>query len=157
MNNQTFFLIVIIFVLISYLPIKFSLFCYKDNDNTTLAKNQKSQVGLTQELINDYLSETNCKENFDTMGPNTNIGNNMAFKEQQPKSKSLSDTLVPDFEPTYLDTNLNSFGYVTNEPEADKYYENRGFMNPTNGYKYADSIQWMLAHPYQTRYCDNKN
>jgi hypothetical protein len=134
------------------------------------SSNNNKQVGLTQELINDYLSETNCEENFDiienfnTMGPNTDIGNNMEFKQQQISNpsqlaNSLSNSLVPDFEPSYLNINpsLNSFGYATNNPEADRYYENRGFMNPNDGRKYADSVQWMLAHPFETRYCNNMN
>lgn len=153
MNNQTFFLIIIILVLIYNLPIKIC-------DNIISKTNRNTVVETTQDIIDDYLSETNCKENFDTGGPNTDFGNNMDFIQEKDNntsqlSYSLSETLVPDFEPSALNinTDLNSFGYATDNLEADKYYMNRGFMNPTDGYKYSDSIQWMLAHPYQTRYC----
>ena len=131
----------------------------------TNKKSKKAQQNeLTQELIGDYLTETNCKEksveNFNTMG------NNMKFNTQVSSNltdldKKLANSLVPDFEPSYLNISpgqtLNSFGYATNNQESDQYYENRGFMNPTDGHKYADSVQWMLAHPFQTRYCSNKN
>jgi hypothetical protein len=118
----------------------------------------------SQNIINEYLSENTCGEKiekFDTMGPNVNIGNNMNFKQEytqniSPLSKSLSNSLVPDFQPNYLNINpdLNSFGYATTNPQADKYYESRGYIKPKEGQEFADSVSYMLSHPYQTRYCE---
>ena len=121
----------------------------KKTPNTQL--NNKSQ-----NIINKYLNENDCKEKFSTMGPNVNIGNNMNFKQNNElKSKSL----VPDCEPNHLNINseLNSYGYATTNPDADKYYKERGYMNPTNGYNYADSVSFMLSHPYQTKYCKKQD
>ena len=88
----------------------------------------------------------------------------MAFKQQilpnpSPLSKSLSKSLVPDFEPNHLNINpdLNSYGYATTNPDASEYYKARGFINPTDGAKFADSVSYMLSHPYQTRYCEKQN
>lgn len=122
---------------------------------------KKPQTSM--EVINDYLSETKCEEGFETIVPKINMGNKMAFTTQpnllssNDLDKSLSKTLVPDFEPNYLNINsdLNSFGYATNNPEDNFYYANRGFINPIDASKYANSIQYDLAHPYQTRYCKN--
>lgn len=117
----------------------------------------------SQNIINEYLNENECdekKEKFDTMGPNVNIGNNMNFQQQiLPNSSSDLKSLVPDFEPNYLNINseLNSYGYATTNPETSEYYKARGFMNPSNGEKFADSVSYMLAHPYQTRYCEKQN
>jgi hypothetical protein len=123
----------------------------------------------TQNIINEYLTENECKEKFTTIYP-TNIdnGNNMDFKQQvnsnpSPLSKALAKSMVPDFQPNYLNINpdLNSYGYSrtnsTSNSQADKYYESKGFMNPVDGQKYANSVSYMLSHPYQTRYCENKN
>ena len=30
-------------------------------------------------------------------------------------------------------------------------------MNPKKGQEFADSVSYMLAHPYETRYCDKQN
>ncbi len=120
---------------------------------------------ITMELINDYLSETKCEEGFEMMRTfdpyNNTQGNNMAFYPQiilpsNKLDKALDNSLVPDFEPSALNINaeLNSFGYATNNPNEDNYYMSRGFINPTDGYQYANSVQYNLAHPYQTRYCD---
>lgn len=126
MDNLTFFLIIIIIVIIFYLPKTY--------------------------IIN---------EKYSTLGSNINIGNNMDFIQQNNKNitaldKSLSKSLVPDFEPNNLNINpdLNSYGYTTNNKDADLYYKQRGFMNPINANEYTNSIQYMLSHPYQTRYCD---
>ena len=95
------------------------------------------------------------------MGPKTNIGNNMGFKKQtisnlSSNTKFQSKSLVPDFEPSHMNINpdLNSFGYATKDTQADEYYKSRGFMNPIKGQEFADSISYMLSHPYQTRYCE---
>jgi len=112
----------------------------------------------------NFNKENFNKEHFDTMGPGMNIGNNMNFPQQTNQNPSqldisLSKSLVPDFQPNALNINddLNSYGYATNNPDTDKYYEQRGFMNPILGANYADSVQYMLSHPYQTRYCDKQN
>lgn len=191
MNNQTFFLIVIVLILIFYLPAKKTTNQNQPNQqNQQTCKNQESsrifdsisqsilpttktqqnnqtqqtKTTETQNIINEYLNENECKENFNTMGPNMDTGNNMDFKQQvnatqSTLSKALSKSLVPDFQPNYLNINpeLNSYGYSATNPEADRYYEARGFMNPTDGYKFADSVSHMLSHPYQTRYCEKQN
>ena len=151
MDNQTFFLIVIVIILVFYLPTGM-------NNSKTHPQPQAN----SQNIINEYLNENQCREKFDTMGPNVNIGNNMAFKQQiipnpSPISKVLSESLVPDFEPNMplnINPDLNSFGYASSNLPADKYYESRGFVNPQKGQEFADSVSWMLSHPYQTRYCD---
>ena len=133
-----------------------------ENDkNRSYKKNLKGEHKLTMEIINDYLSETKCEEGFNTMGPDMNIGNDMAFPSQPilPKNnldKVLSKSLVPDFEPNALNINpnLNSFGYATNNTSDNNFYENRGFINPIDASQYANSVQYNLAYPYQTRYCD---
>lgn len=125
----------------------------------------KTNKKITMELINDYLSEAKCEEGFEMMGSSdpykNSQGNDMAFYPQtilpsNKLDKALAKSLVPDFEPSALNINadLNSFGYATNNPNDDNYYMNRGFINPTDGYQYANSVQYNLAHPYQTRYCD---
>jgi len=203
MNNQTFFLIIIILVLVYYLPGKNNLNeKYKSQysqptqtsqtsqpyqpiqtsqTSQTSQPTQTSQTSQTQmpsnsnislsnidsqNIINEYLNENECKikENFNTMGMDVNIGNDMAFTQQilpnpSPLSKSLSKSMVPDFEPSYLNINpdLNLYGYATTNPEASEYYKARGFMNPEDGVKFADSVSHMLSHPYQTRYCEKQN
>jgi len=79
-----------------------------------------------------------------------------SLKNTFPLSKALSKSLVPDFEPNHLNINqdLNSFGYATTNPQVDKYYESRGFLEPNKSQEIADSVSYMLSHPYQTRYCD---
>lgn len=130
----------------------------KKNYKTKLDNENKISI----EVINDYLSETKCEEGFDTMGPDMNIGNDMSFSTQQilPKKnldKALSKSLVPDFEPSALNINadLNSYGYATNNQLDDNFYMNRGYLNPNNASTYANSLQYELEHPYQTRYCKN--
>jgi hypothetical protein len=124
-------------------------------------KNLKGKKKLSMEVINDYLSEVKCEEGFNTMGSYMNIGNDMSFQTQQilPKNnldKVLSKSLVPDFEPSALNINpdLNSFGYATNNPSDNNFYENRGYIDPIDASQYANSVQYNLAYPYQTRYCD---
>ena len=189
MNNQTFFLIVIVIILIYYLPSKNDVnnkytpqpqvqpqtFGFFDSIMQLILPFEQSISSTTtipqinpnpnsssssQNIINEYLNENECKEKFDTMGLNIDIGNNMNFKQesiQNPSllSKALSKSLVPDFEPNHLNINpdLNSFGYATINPQADKYYESRGFIEPQKGQEFADSVSYMLSHPYQTRYC----
>lgn len=157
MNYQIFFLIIVVIVIIYYLSGK-----SQSNDEKLYESNENSKSNnlVTQNLINDYLNENECNENFDTMGSNVNMGNDMDFEQQvmpnpSQLSKSLKKSLVPDFEPNSLNINsdLNSYGYATTNSEADKYYEKRGFMDPKDGSKFADSVSYMLAHPYQTRYC----
>jgi hypothetical protein len=74
-------------------------------------------------------------------------------------TKALAKSLVPDFEPNNLNINsdLNSFGYSTTNPESDDYYKSRGYIEPIKGQEYADTVSYMLAHPFETRYCDKKN
>ena len=194
MNNQTFFLIIVVIILIFYMDVKKSTQQSQEPQQTQQTQEpqqtqqtqpqestgifdsisqlilpktqqtQQTQLSESQNIINEYLNENECKENFNTMGPNMNIGNNMDFKQQvnsnpSPLSKAMNKSLVPDFQPNYLNINpdLNSYGYATTNPEADKFYEARGFMNPTDGYKFADSVSYMLSHPYQTRYCEKQN
>ena len=129
--------------------------------NKSYKKNLKGKKKLSMEVINDYLSEVKCEEGFNTMGLDMNIGNDMAFQTQQilPKNnldKALSKSLVPDFEPSALNINqdLNSFGYATNNQSDNNFYENRGYIDPIDASQYANSVQYNLAYPYQTRYCD---
>jgi hypothetical protein len=131
---------------------------HKLNKYKTHNKSKK----ISMEVINDYLSETKCEEGFDTMGPDMSIGNDMAFQAQPilPKTKldkALSKSLVPDFEPNSLNINpdLNSFGYATNNPEDNNFYASRGYINPMDASQFANSVQYNLAYPYQTRYCKN--
>lgn len=200
MNNQTFFLVSIVLILILCLPnmktkkimqiqqisqipqisqisqipqipqiSQIQQELSKIIDQTSqliLPTTQTKKQTESKNIINEYLNQNECNENFDTMGVNMDMGNNMNFK-QNPNpnpnptslSKALSKSLVPDFQPNYLNINpdLNSYGYSTTNPEADKYYIERGFMNPEDGSKFADSVSYMLSHPYQTRYCENKN
>ena len=198
MNIQTFFLILVIVIIVYYL--------LNNNESTNEQPQSQSYNSNTQNIINEYLSENECKvklsntnsqniinkflnkneckvklsntnsqniineflneneciekfeclEKFETMGPNVNIGNNMDFTQQPITNPSqLSKSLVPDFEPSYLNINteLNSFGYATTNPQSDKYYESRGFITPKKGQEFADSVSYMLYHPYKTRYC----
>jgi hypothetical protein len=92
------------------------------------------------------------------MGQGMNIGNDMLFKQiisNNPSQldKSLSKSLVPDFEPNKLNINpeLNSYGYATTD--SNDYLIQRGFMNPIASKNYADDVQYNLEHSYQTRYC----
>lgn len=138
---------------------------YQSNQKNKTSSNDILQIeNQSLNLINDYLNENECKEKFDTMGPNVNIGNNMDFKQiiySNPSQldKSLSKSMVPDFEPSYLNINpdLNSYGYATTNPEASEYYKARGFINPSDSAKFANSVSYMLAHPYQTKYCEKQN
>lgn len=189
MNNQTIFLVIIVLILIFCLPKKqisqisqisqipkipqISQIMQTPQIQQKLSKiiDQTTQFILpttrekkieSKNIINEYLNKNECNENFDTMGSNMDMGNNMNFKQNinpnpSSLSKALSKSLVPDFQPNYLNINpeLNSYGYSTTNPEADKYYMERGFMNPEDGSKFADSVSYMLSHPYQTKYCDN--
>jgi hypothetical protein len=130
----------------------------KKNYKTKL--DSENQISI--EVINDYLSETKCEEGFNTMGPDMNMGNDMDFSAQVilPKTnlnKALSKSLVPDFEPSALNINadLNSYGYATNNQSDNNFYMDRGYLEPTNASQYANSVQYNLEHPYQTRYCKN--
>jgi hypothetical protein len=121
--------------------------------NENICKEKLSSTN-SQNIINEFLNENECIEKFQTMGPYINIGNNMDFKQQPiTNSSQLSNSLVPDFEPSYLNINteLNSFGYATTNPQSDKYYESRGFINPKKGQEFADSVSYMLSDPYNTR------
>lgn len=172
MNNQTIFIILIVLVIIYYLPNKMTNFNDANNANNINNVNNANEVNAnkidikedSQSIINKYLNKNEHKENFSTMGPDMNIGNDMNFiQEINPNpselSKSLSKSLVPDFQPNYLNINpdLNSYGYATTNPQADNFYKARGFMNPTDGYNFADSVSYDLSHPYQTRYCVKQN
>ena len=174
MNNQ--FIIVIIIIVVCFLIYEFFYSSKQIGSNSE----QESSYGSEQEVscnpeleqilysiqpeslnvINDYLSQTECEENFETMGNGMNIGNNMGFSQQyisdpSKLDKALSKSLVPDFEPNplYISDQINSYGYQTSNPEDSDYYTQRGFMNPNEGKKYADITAYELAHPYQTRYC----
>lgn len=168
MKNIIFFLIIAVIILIFFMN------KYQINSPQT-----ETTYDETQNIIDEYLNENECKENFDSIGmsehhknslenitnsSNMNMGNNMNFKKKvnsnpSPLSKALSKSMVPDFEPNSLNINpdLNSYGYATTNPEASEYYKARGFMNPADGSKYADSVSYMLSHPYQTRYCEKQN
>lgn len=180
MTNELFLFIILVLILLFFLPErkKQRPKSSTQTDNTSdltgstgsigsedyLTPEQKKyskQKKLTMEVINDYLSETKCEEGFETLGPDMNIGNDMSFSSQQilPSNKldkELLKSLVPDFEPSALNinSNLNSFGYATNNSQDNNFYLNRGFLNPTDASQFANSIQYNLAHPYQTRYCD---
>lgn len=136
-----------------------------------MIENQQNQQNQSNKIIDEYLNETECKEKFETIdnssskenslnNTNVDMGINMNFKQQiesnnSPLTKALKNSLVPDFQPNYLNINpdLNSYGYATTNPEADKYYKERGFINPKDGSKYADSVSYMLSYPFETRYC----
>ena len=119
----------------------------------------------SQNLIDEYLHETDCedfktgyKEGFETMGHGMNMGNDMLFTQtisNNPSQldKSLSNSLVPDFEPNRLNINpdLNSYGYATTD--SNDYIMQRGFMNPTTSKNYADDVQYNLEHSNQIKYC----
>ncbi len=116
-------------------------------------------------LIDEYLNETGCEENiqenFNTAGPDMNIGNSMEFNVVKPMDmttidRALSNSLVPDFEPSYLNINpnINTYGYALNSDPEINYYAQRGFINPEYAANYADTIQYDLAHPFKTRYCE---
>jgi hypothetical protein len=74
-------------------------------------------------------------------------------------NKNLSKSLVPDFEPNNLNlnpnTDLDSFGYKTINSTDNVFYKQRGFLNPSDASEYANSIQYNLEHPFQTKYCKN--
>lgn len=139
MNNQIFFLIILTIVLIYLLPEK------KNCD-----KNSESSL----DIINKYLGQK-CNENFNTMGFGMNMGNNMDFKQEQYKktklNKALENSLVPDFEPNSLNINpdINEYGYATNSNNINK----KSYLDPTYSNIYANTIEYNLSHPYQTRYC----
>ena len=120
----------------------------------------------SQNLIDEYLHETDCEEDFETgykegfatMGQGMNMGNDMLFTQtisNNPSQldKSLSNSLVPDFEPNRLNINpdLNSYGYAITD--SNDYFVQRGFMNPTTSKNYADDVQYNLEHSNQIRYC----
>lgn len=111
-------------------------------------------VNNSMNVINEYLNVNECKENFNTMGKNVNIGNNMNFKQNFIQTEPK---LVPDFEldGSNVKSKLNSFGYETINEQSDNYYKSRGFIEPNEGQKYADDIAYTLSHPFQTRYCKN--
>lgn len=177
MSNEMFLLILLVLILLYFIPEKDIIYGrIKQRQNIQYQKSQQSQQTqqsqqsqqtqqinsdnqIQTELINDYLGD-DCKEGFETMGPNMNIGNNMDFQQEiilpNKLDKALSKSLVPDFEPNSLNinSNLNTFGYATTDPTSDNYYENRGYFDPIDASQYANSIQYNLAHPYQTRYCD---
>ena len=152
MNNQTFFLIIIILILIFLLPQRQYIVRYTINNNPNDNINQEN----SSHVISEYLHETNCEEDFDTMG------NQMSFLPQELNNptrldKVLSGSLVPDFEPNSQNINpdLNSYGYATNNDDNNNdFYSTRGYINPSNASEYANTIQYNLAHPYQTRYCE---
>lgn len=150
MNNQIFFIIIIILIFVYYLP---NYYANSTNSIKNKYKEVPQQLNITsQNLINEYLNENMCKENFNTMGKNTNIGNDMDFKQDEltknisPLSKSLSKSLVPDFQPNSININpnLNSYGYTTTNSQADKYYKSRGYIEPEKGKEYADFIAYNL-------------
>lgn len=171
MNTLIFILIIVVIVaiLILYLPsLQITNFILQTSPETQ--ESQEIQETESQNIINEYLNENECKENFNNMIlPETyknfikepaNMGNDMDFKQQvnnntSALSKALAKSLVPDFQPNNLNINpeLNSYGYATTNPEADEYYKVRGFMNPTTGSKFANSVSYMLSHPYETQYC----
>ena len=175
MNNQTFFLIIIILILIFFLPerqhrikqqIKNRFLCRQNRKNDSQSNSNQNEQEMGQEIgqeksadvINNYLGETKCEEGFDTMGNGLNIGNGMNFSQQSGKmtglDKALEKSLVPDFEPNSLNINpdLNSYGYATN----NNLNVTKGYINPNDANQYANSIQYDLSHPYQTRYCTSK-
>ena len=162
MNIQTFFLIVVIVIIVYYLINNNESTNQQSQSNNIIneylnengCKGKKLSNTNSQNIINEFLNENECIEKFQTMGPYINIGNNMDFKQQPiTNSSQLSNSLVPDFEPSYLNINteLNSFGYATTNPQSDKYYESRGFINPKKGQEFADSVSYMLSDPYNTR------
>ena len=163
MRNQTLFLLIIILILIYILPnanTNLNTNTYTNNNSTNTNTNTNANTNNNSiNIIDEYLHETNCEEKFDTMGPKMNIGNNMNFKQNPnnitPLDKILNKTLVPDFEPNTLNinSNLNSHGYAIDSSNKNNFYANKGFIKPNTAAKYADSIQYNLAHPYQTRYC----
>ena len=142
----------------------------KPNINTnTQSPKPKPKLNLIDEYLNETgceenlnNSEKNIQENFNTAGPGMDMGNSMEFNVVKPMNeitkidRALSNSLVPDFEPSYLNINpnINTYGYALNSDPEINYYAQRGFMNPEDAANYADTIQYDLAHPFETRYCE---
>jgi len=133
-----------------------------NQNNQNVQQIPNSKQNKSSNVINEYLGETKCEESFNTMGTEMNIGNNMKFLQQignpTQLDRSLEKSLVPDFEPNSLNINpdLNSYGYATSNSSDNNFYVNRGYLKPKNASQYANTIQYDLSHPYQTRYCDSQ-
>lgn len=128
----------------------------EENNNINMNINPNS-------LITKYLNESTdikCEENFDTMGPDVDIGNNMDFIQNKINNpsrldKALSRSLVPDFQPNSLNITdkINSYGYNTTNPWDNNFYAQRGFINPMDGAKFANSIGINLTDTNNSKYC----
>ena len=110
-------------------------------------KSDKMSAFNTIELNNEYQSQYNEQQKH--------------IDELKKIIISSGDLLEGNSFYTHLSLNinpdLNQYGYATTNPEASEYYKARGFMNPVDGVKFADSVSYMLSHPYQTRYCEKQN